>query len=196
MLSCIRISADARQERFLHFVILIAVGVPGVTAVDRKISGNRVLLKENGILYVMTPDGTDRHKIAANVGIATLSSDGNLVSYADTNGVYVFALPEGQSVTVARLTEGHVESLVWSPDRAFLAYDMVVRQKSWDLFLASYPPNGEAPRNLGHWYETDDFSPDGKFIVHPTLNTTHNPRSDLETVSVETGKTRNHLPGN
>src|SRR5262249_17431897 len=68
-----------------------------------------------------------------------------------------------------------------------VAYDAEVHMKSWDLFLASNPPSGE-PQNLGHWYETLSFSPNGKFIVHPTLDTTKGARGNLETVNVETGK--------
>jgi Tol biopolymer transport system component len=168
--------------------ILIGIGIPSLSAVALKTSGNRVLFKEDGTLLLMSPDGTNQRKIAAKVGAAALSSDGNRVSYADNKGVYVFSLLDSRSVTLAGLTEGHVNSLAWSPDQKHLAYDVEVRRKSWTLFLASYPPSGDAPRNLGHWYETINFSPDGKFIVHPTLDTTRGARSDLETVSVETGK--------
>lgn len=49
--------------------------------------------------------------------------------------------------------DGFVHTLPWSPDQKSIAYDVEVRMKSWDLFLASYPPAGGSPRNLGHWYE-------------------------------------------
>jgi Tol biopolymer transport system component len=86
------------------------------------------------------------------------------------------------------LTEGRVQSLVWSPDQKFVAYDAQVRGKSWKLLLASYPPGSNPRRNLGHWYETINFSPDGKFILHPTLDTTRNARCELETITTATGQ--------
>jgi Tol biopolymer transport system component len=98
----------------------------------------------------------------------------------------VFSLLNGQSVTLAHLIDGYVPSITWSPDQKRLAYEIDVQMKSWDLFLASYPPSGDAPRNLGPWYETVSFSADGKFIVHPS----HGPHGPnlLETVNVESGK--------
>jgi Tol biopolymer transport system component len=146
------------------------------------------LIKESGTLFVTDPSGVNRRKIAENVWVATLSPDGNLVAYADNKGVYVFSLLGSQSVTLGHVTEGGVDSLVWSPDQKHLAYDVVVRMKGWDLFLASYPPSGDAPRNLGHWYETISFSPNGKFIVHPSFAPDPGPPDILETVNVETGK--------
>jgi Tol biopolymer transport system component len=152
--------------------------------------GKRVLIKEAGTLLVMDPDGANRRKIAENVSSAAFSPDGNLVAYADKQGVYVLSLLDGQSVSLAEVTEGHVDSVAWSPDQKVLAYDVEVRMKSWDLFVATYPPSGGTPRNLGHWYETMSFSPNGKFIVHPSFDETGPPAPPaiLETVNVETGK--------
>ncbi|MFZ0981297.1 MAG: WD40 repeat domain-containing protein [Candidatus Acidiferrales bacterium] len=154
--------------------------------------GKRVLIDEAGTLLVMDPDGANRRKIAENAGAAAFSPDGNLVAYADKQGVYVLSLLDGQSVSLAKFTEGDVSSssVAWSPDQKHLAYDGGVRMKSWDLFLASYPPAGDAPRNLGHWYESVSFSPNGKFIVHPSFDETGapGPPAILETVNVETGK--------
>ena len=152
--------------------------------------GKRVLIDENGTLLLTNPDGANRRKIAENAGAAAFSPDGNLVAYADKQGVHVLSLLDGQSVSLAKGTEGDVSSVAWSPDQKHLAYDLGVRMKSWDLFLASYPPAGEAPRNLGHWYESISFSPDGKFIVHPSFDLTGppGPGDILETVNVETGK--------
>jgi Tol biopolymer transport system component len=152
--------------------------------------GKQVLIDEAGTLLVMDPDGANRRKIAENAGAAAFSPDGNLVAYADKQGVYVLSLLDGQSVSLAKITEGHVDSVAWSPDQKDLAFDVEVRMKSWDLFVASYPPAGDAPRNLGHWYETLSFSPNGKFIVHPAFDETGppGPPAILETVNVETGK--------
>ena len=178
------------KRAFLLILILIALAVHSVSAGDAKTRGQRVLIKESATLLLTDPDGTNRRKIAENVWAAAFSPDGNLVAYADKQGAYVFSLLDSKSVTLAQVTEGHVDSLAWSPDQKHLAYDVEVRMKSWDLYLASYPPNGDAPRNLGHWYETMSFSPNGKFIVHPSFDETGppSPPDILETVNVETGK--------
>ena len=151
-------------------------------------SGKRVLIKDAGTLLVMDPDGANRRKIAENAEAAAFSPDGNLVAYADKQGVHVLSLLDGQSVRLA-VTEGDVGSVAWSPDQKHLAYD-VVSKKSWDLFLTSYPPAADAPRNLGHWYESISVSPNGKFIVHPSFDETGppGPPDILETVNVESGK--------
>ena len=177
------------KRAFLLFIVLIGLAVQSLFADDAKPRGDRVLIMEAATLFVIDPGGMSRRMIAENVGAAALSSDGNLVAYADHEGVYVFSLVDGRSVTLAALTEGHVDSLAWSPDQKVLAYDVEVRMKSWDLFVAPYPPSGVAPRNMGHWYETMSFSPNGKFIVHPSFDETGppGPPDILETVNVETG---------
>ena len=175
-----------RKRAFLLIFVLVGVPIRSLSAYDAKTRGQRILVEESDTLFVMNPDGTDRHKVAENVTAAALSGDGNLVSYADHKGVYVFSLADDQSSTVALLTEGSVDDLAWSPDQKHLAYDVGVPKKSLDLFLASYPPSGVAPRNLGHWYESISFSPNGKFIVHPAFDETN--KHILETVNVETAK--------
>jgi WD40 repeat protein len=174
------------KRAFLLFVVLFGLAVLNPSADHAQNLGNRVLIKESAALFVTDPGGVSRRKIAEKAWAATFSPDGNLVAYADTKGVYVFSLLDGHSVTVGHVTEGGVDSIAWSPDQKFLAYDVEVRMKSWDLFLASYPPSGDAPRNLGHWYETMSFSPDGKFIVHPSFGP--EVPNLLETVNVETGQ--------
>jgi Tol biopolymer transport system component len=178
------------KRAFLLVVVLIGLAVHSLSADDAKSRGKRVLISESGTLFVTNPDGLNRRKIAENVGAAVLSRDGNLAAYVADKAVHVFSLLDGQSVTVAHLTDGFVHTLAWSPDQKHLAYDLEVRMKSWDLFLASYPPAGDSPRNLGHWYETLSFSPNGKFIVHPSFDDTAppGPPDILETVNVETGK--------
>lgn len=178
------------QRAYLVLVPLIGLACYCLAANDIRTPGKHVLVKESGTLFVQNPDGANRLKIAENAAAAALSRDGNLVAYADDKAVSVFSLLDGQSVTVAHLTDGDVNTLAWSPDQKSIAYDMVVRMKSWDLYLASYPPIGAPPRNLGHWYETISFSPNGKFIVHPSFDQTSppGPPSILETVNVETGK--------
>ncbi|MGA8222263.1 MAG: hypothetical protein WB780_11465 [Candidatus Acidiferrales bacterium] len=178
------------KKALLLLLVLIGPGCLRLAADDAKLPGKHILTEESGTLFVQDPDGTNRHKIAEKAGAAALSRDGNLVAYADDKAVRVFSLLDGQSVIVARLTDASVNNLAWSPDQKHLAYDLMVRMKSWDLFLASYPPAGDAPRNLGHWYETLSFSPNGKFIVHPAFDATGPPAPPniLETVNVETGK--------
>lgn len=176
------------KRAFLLFIVMIGLACESISAQDAKPRGNRVLIKESTALFVMDPGGTSPRKIAENAGAAALSRDGNLVAYVADKAVHVLSLLNGQSVTVARLTDGDVQTLAWSPDQRSIAYDVL--GKSWDLFLVSYPPSGDPPRNLGHWYETVSFSPNGKFIVHPAFDETGSPGPPdiLETVSVETGK--------
>jgi WD40 repeat protein len=160
---------------------------PGVG--DAGTRGKRVLIEDAETLLLTDPDGANRRKIAENVS-AAFSPDGNLVAYADKQGVYVLSLLDGQSVSLAKVTEGQVDNLAWSPDQKHLAFYMATSPKNWNLLLASYPPAGDAPRNLGHWYESISFSPNGKFIVHPAFDPTASPGPPdfLETVNVETGK--------
>lgn len=157
---------------------------------DAGTRGKRVLITEADTLLVTDPDGANRRKIAENASAAAFSPDGNFVAYADKQGVHVLSLLDGQSVSLAEVIEGHVGSVAWSPDQKHLAFDGEISTKSWDLFLASYPPAGDAPRSLGHWYESISFSPNGKFIVHPLFDQTGppGPPDILETVNVETGK--------
>ena len=160
------------------------------SAGDARTRGKRVLIEEAETLLLTDPDGANRRKIAENVSAAAFSPDGNLIAYADKQGVYVLSLLDGQSVSLAKVTEGQVDNLAWSPDQKHLAFYMATSPKNWNLLLASYPPAGDAPRNLGHWYESISFSPNGKFIVHPSFDPTGaaGPPDFLETVNVETGK--------
>ncbi len=162
--------------------------IPGAS--DAGTLGRRVLISEADTLLVMDPDGANRRKIAENASAAAFSPDGNLVAYTDKQGVHVFSLLNGQSVTVAEIFEGHVENVAWSPDQKHIAFHGSIGTKDWNLFLASYPPAGDAPRSLGAWYESISFSPNGKFIVHPAIDATRaaGGRDFLETVNVETGK--------
>jgi Tol biopolymer transport system component len=177
------------KRAFLVLLLVIGPTCHRLAADDAKIPGKHILIKEAAALFVQDPDGTNRRKIAENAGAAAFSPDANLVAYVADKAVHVFSLLDGQSVTVAHLTDGSVYALAWSPDQKHLAYDLAGK-KGWDLFLASYPPAGDAPRNLGHWYETLSFSPNGKFIVHPAFDETGppGPPDILETVNVETGK--------
>ena len=179
-----------KKRAFLLFIVLIGLADQSLSAQDAKPRGNRVLIKESTTLFVMDPGGMSPRKIAENAGAAVLSRDGNLVAYVADKAVHVFSLLDGQSVTVARFADGFVQTMAWSPDQKSIAYDVQVRMKSWDLYLASYPPTGAAPRNLGHWYETVSFSPNGKFILHPSFDETGppGPPDILETVNLETGK--------
>jgi Tol biopolymer transport system component len=178
------------KRAFLLLLLLIGPARRPLAADDAKIPGKHILMKEADTLFVEDPGGTNRRKIAENAGAASLSRDGNLVAYVADKAVRVFSLSDGQTVTVAPLPDADVNSMAWSPDQKHLAYDVIVRGGSWHLFLASYPPAGESPRNLGHWYETISFSPNGKFIVHPAFDKTAppGPPNILETVNVETGK--------
>jgi Tol biopolymer transport system component len=177
------------KRAFLLVLVLIGLACLRLAADDAKIPGKLLLIKEDATLFVQDPDGTNRRKIAERVDAAAFSPDAKLVAYVAGKAVHVFSLLDGQSVTVAHFTDGSVQTLVWSPDQKHLAYDDVGK-KGWDLFLASYPPAGETPRNLGHWYESISFSPNGKFIVHPSFDSTAppGPPNILETVNVETGK--------
>jgi len=169
----------------------VSISIPtSPGAGDAGTRGKRVLIEEAETLLLTDPDGANRRKIAENVSAAAFSPDGNLIAYADKQGVYVLSLLDGQSVSLAKVTEGQVDNLAWSPDQKHLAFYMATSPKNWNLLLASYPPAGDAPRNLGHWYESVSFSPNGKFIIHPSFDPTGaaGPPDILETVNVETGK--------
>src|SRR5271156_4406942 len=130
------------KRAFLLLLVLIGPACHRLAADDAKLPGKHILTIEDSKLIVQDPDGTNRRKIAENAGAAALSPDANLVAYVADKAVHVFSLLDGQSVTVAHLTDGDVNTLAWSPDQKHLAYDLGARMKSCDLFLASYPPAG------------------------------------------------------
>jgi Tol biopolymer transport system component len=172
----------------LSFTLL---GVRATSADDAKVPGNRILFADSGTLFVTDPDGASLRKIADHVYTAALSSGANLIAYADIKSVYVLSLADNHPVSIAPITEGHVDSIGWSPDQKLLAYDVEVPKQSWNLFLASYPPNDPSPntpRNLGPWDGPINFSPDGKFILHPSFKPAEKlaEQNILETLNVET----------
>ena len=176
------------KRAILLFLALAGVAIQGHPANGSKSPGERILISESTALFAIDPSGSSRQKIADKVDAVALSRDANLVAYADHHGVYVFSFTDNRTLTLTQLAEGRVNNLAWSPDQKFVAYDLGVPMKSVDLFIASYPPNGEPPRDLGPWYETLSISPDAKFIVHPTLEVSNRARSNLEAVNVQTGK--------
>ena len=183
--------ANPASDRNAPDASAVSIGIstsPG--AGDAGTRGKRILIEEAATLLVTDPDGANRRKIVENASAAAFSPDGNLVAYADKQGVYVLSLLDGQSVSLAKVIEGQVDNLAWSPDQKHLAFYMATSPKNWNLLLASYPPAGDAPRNLGPWYESISFSPNGKFIVHPSFDPSGapGPPDILETVNVETGK--------
>jgi Tol biopolymer transport system component len=167
------------------FLAIVALPSPGVSADKDKIGSGRILFSVFDRLYVTDPSGQHTQHLADHVRTAALSPDGNLAAYANETGLQVISLASGQSVTLARIQEGRIEHLAWSPNQQLVAYDLVFRNHSTNLFLASYPPSGALPINLGRWYETISFSPDGKFILHPTLDAKI--QGGLETVNIDTG---------
>jgi len=176
------------KRTILLFLALAGVTIQGRPANDPKSSGERILIEESNALFAIDPNGSTRQKIAGNVDAVALSRDASLVAYADHQGVHVLSFADNRTITLTQLAEGRVNNLAWSPDQKFVAYDLGVPMKSVDLFIVSYPPNGEPPRNLGDWYETLSISPDAKFIVHPTIEVSNRARSNLEAVNVQTGK--------
>jgi hypothetical protein len=91
--------------------------VRALSADEAKNAGKRVLIEKSGTLFLTDPSGANPRRIVDDGRLAALSTDGNLISYSDDKGVYVLSLLDGQSVTVGRVTEGHVESLTWSGTR-------------------------------------------------------------------------------
>ncbi len=185
---CLRIASS-------FLVVLIAAAVPGVSEDGTTARGERILFSNFDALYVMDASGLHRLRLADHVQAAALSPEGNLVAYADQENVQVLSLLTGQSIILARLKEGRIEGLAWSPTQTSVAYDVI--GKSWDLYLAAYPPGNEPPRNLGPWYESISFSPDGRFILHPMIRATDKGLiTTLEAVNVENGKRQVLYQGN
>ena len=146
----------------------------------------RILFARFDALYLTETSGTQSRLLAEGIRAAALSPDGDLLAYADEKAVRVLSLVSGQSATLGDLKEGRIEGLTWSPTQTSVAYT-VAQSNGSSLFLAAYPPRNEPPRNLGPWYETISFSPDGKLLLHPAFlagSTNHG----LEVVHVDTGK--------
>ncbi len=173
--------------------VLLSLSARTTSADDSKAHGHRILFAASGTLFVTDPDGANRRKIADHVYTAALSPDANLIAYADSKVVYVFSLLDDRATTIAPITEGHVNNMAWSPDQRLLAYDVEVPKQKWELFLVTVPPSEaslSAPLKLGPWNGPINFSPDGKFILHPSVNPAEKPTEQniLETVSLDTGQ--------
>jgi hypothetical protein len=150
----------------------------------------RILFATFEGLYVTDAGGLQSKQLLKGpTWAAALSPHGDLVAYADERAVRVVSLLNGQSLTLASLRGERIGAVAWSPNQRVVAY--ITGEVQGDLVLAAYPPGSQPPRNLGPWYETISFSPDGKWILHPAHvpgKTIQDFRSVLETVNVETGK--------
>jgi len=146
----------------------------------------RILYTTFDALYVTDASGAQGRLLAKGVRAAALSPDGDLVAYADEKTIRILSLVTGQSVTLASWQAGRIEGLAWSPTQTTVAYQLAQADGA-KLFLAAYPPRTEPPRNLGPWYETMSFSPNGKLLLHPA-NLAGTTNHGLEVVHVDTGK--------
>ncbi len=171
----------------------VLVGVMGATSISiaqgpQPAQSGRILFATfEGGLYVTDAGGLQSKQLLKGVvWAAALSPHGDLVAYADERAVRVVSLLDGQSLTLASLRGERIGGVAWSPNQRAVAY--MVGEVQGDLFLAAYPPGSQPPRNLGPWYETISFSPDGKLILHPANVPGKPPAQVLETVNVETGK--------
>jgi Tol biopolymer transport system component len=172
----------------LAVLLAMAIGVApcSVAQARQPPKAARILYTRFDALYVTDVSESQGRLLGKGVRAAALSPDGDLVAYADEKAIRVLSLATGQSVTLASWQDGRIEGLAWSPTQTAVAYQLTQADGS-KLFLAAYPPRTEPPRNLGPWYETISFSPDGKLLLHPANlagTTTHG----LEVVHVDTGK--------
>lgn len=170
----------------LLLAIVTGVAVSSVAQGRQPSRPGRILFAQFDALYVTDASGSQSRLLAKGVRAAALSPDGDLVAYADEKRIRVLSLVSGQSATLANLQDGRIEGLAWSPTQQSVAYQ-IVREHGSNLFLAAYPPRNEPPRNLGPWYETISFSPDGKLILHPAFSAGR-PHHVLEAVHVANGK--------
>ncbi len=178
------------MKRHCKLAVLLAmvtgVALSGGAQGGQPPNPGRILFARFDALYVTEPSGAQSRLLATGVRAAALSPDGNLLAYADETAIRVLSLLSGQVATLATLQGGRIEGLTWSPTQTAVAYQVAQADGS-KLFLAAYPPRGDPPRNLGPWYETLSFSPDGTLLLHPAFlagTTSHG----LEVVHVDTGK--------
>ncbi len=170
----------------LFLAVVTGISATSVAQDRRPSRPERILFATFDGVYVTGAGGSTRQLLAKDSGAVALSPDGNLVAYADEKVVRVMSLVNGHSLMLVNLRAGRVGGVAWSPTQKAVAY-VVQGGNSEDLFLVAYPPRNEPPRNLGHWYESISFSPDGRSIVHPAFaagKTNH----VLEAVTVETGQ--------
>jgi WD40 repeat protein len=167
----------------------VLVGVMGATSISigqdpQPAQSGQILFETVEGLYVTDAGGLQSKQVLkGRVAAAALSLHGDLVAYANQRALRVVSLLNGQSLTLASLREKRIGGVAWSPNQRVVAYEV-----QGDLFLAAYPPGSQPPRNLGPWYETISFSPDGKLILHPATVPGKPLNHVLETVDVETGK--------
>jgi roadblock/LC7 domain-containing protein len=131
--------------------------------------GERTLVMRGSRLYVGDADGANRRELAEGVAGAAFSPDGNLVAYADAQGIKVTSLNGGGTMLVVRIEKGAIAKLVWSPSGRSIAYQVSIPGESDQLYVTTYPPSNESPRGLGPVYQGVSFSPDGKFIIYTDL---------------------------
>jgi len=176
------------------FFLLLAVVLAGATD-----AGNLVVRTVDGSLLLIYPDGTQEQIISSEAGSAVISPDHRAIAFTV---VHMQQVPGPESWRVdakllvmilsTRVTTELVHppagsgigQIAWTPDGA-IAYVATVRangQTEDDLFLAPFPPERGAVRNLGHWYQGFNFSPDGKSVVHAI-----NSPFALEVLDVATG---------
>ncbi len=196
------------QRAFILVLLTAAIVAVGATAATARPLGtngkivansdNRVTFEEQ--VYILDPDGSDRHLPANNAEVGQWSPDGSLVALFGGAGERLFNPDTGASRDLG-LPDTHYPGLllfcgVWSPNGARLACEgfgtedsslngvyTVRSSDGGDLERVTSDPNGDDCPS--------DYSPDGKQLVVTRANDSE---YGLFTVKVHGGKPRQITP--
>jgi Tol biopolymer transport system component len=154
--------------------------------------GDMIVNVERSRLVVIHLDGSSE-LISDKPGQATFSPDRRFIAFTRDQQLLVLNLATHATDEIVQLPEGaRFAQVEWAPNGKAIAYEVIARGKSDDLFIAPLASQRGQPRNLGHWYQGFSFSPDGSRIVHAI-----NLPFALETVDTTSGvRTILHKAGN
>jgi Tol biopolymer transport system component len=137
-----------------------------VSFAEASATGDLLVIASSGRLVLIHSDGT-QELIAEKVSRAAFSRDRRFIAFTIDQKLMAMTVATRATLEIAQAPEGALFAQVeWAPDGKGIAYEVIVRRKSDELFLAPFPPQNGQPRNLGHWYQGFSFSPDGSRIVH------------------------------
>src|SRR5262245_58062027 len=172
-------------SRVVAVVLALGALASGMAADD----GN-LLVDNYGKLLFISPGGSQQ-VLRDSIIVASLSPDGRGVAltYDDNPRAFpnssqilsVLTIATGTSEQITKLPPGsHFGSVGWLPDGTAVVYE----GKDGNLFVAPWPLNGSARRNLGPWYQGFSVSADGSKIVHAV----NSPTMGIEILDVPSGR--------